>query len=153
MTAVISRCGQYRYTLERPEGGATGRLVLWVMVNPSTATADTNDATIRRCIAFTRDWRYDGLLVGNLYAFRSRHPKALKAAADPVGPDNDTHLAELARRATLIVCAWGQRGPQRHRPDAVRGILGRPVHALGFTQGGEPRHPLMLRADLRPEVW
>jgi hypothetical protein len=155
MTAVISECGEYRYSLGRRLASGS-RFVLWVMLNPSTADATTNDPTIRRCIGFTRLWGYDGLLVGNLYGLRTPEPRWLANADDPVGPKNDHHLHELAARATLIVCAWGKPGPQKDRPAKVLEILrghAPEVTALGFTKSGEPRHPLMLPKALTPQRW
>ena len=154
MSAIISKCGLYRYSLERRWSQAD-YFVLWVMLNPSTADATENDATIRRCIAFSKAWGYGGLLVGNLYAYRSSTPNALWACGDVIGPDNDAYLAELTKRAAHVVCAWGQRGPIPERRDAVLRILSArgPVHALAFTKAGEPRHPLYLPAALKPEIW
>lgn len=42
-TAVLSPCGRYRYRLDDPvDGGPRGRVV-WVMLNPSKADAETDD--------------------------------------------------------------------------------------------------------------
>lgn len=155
-SATISGCGRFRYTLERDvtdTGPASRGVVLFVMLNPSTADATADDATVRRCLGFARAWGYGRLLVGNLYAYRATYPRALHVAPDPVGPDNDAHLAMLAARAALIVCAWGQCGPFAERPRAVCDILGRPLHALAFTKGGHPRHPLRLSAALTPRAY
>jgi hypothetical protein len=154
MSAIISKCGLYRYTLERRWNQAD-YFVLWIMLNPSTADETTDDATIRRCKAFSKAWGYGGLLVGNLYAYRSPTPNALWACQDVIGPGNDLYLTELAKRAALIVCAWGQRGPTSERRDSVLKILRAhgTTHALAFTKGGEPRHPLYLPGNLKPEVW
>lgn len=56
--AVLSPCGLYRYRLERSWGA--GPRICWVMLNPSTADADTDDPTIRRCVRFSRDAGFDG---------------------------------------------------------------------------------------------
>ena len=48
--ANISPCGRYRYTLSRTWGDA--RPLAFVMLNPSTADANVDDPTIRRCIGF-----------------------------------------------------------------------------------------------------
>lgn len=156
MTALFSPCGTYRYTLERPIALVPKRWLLWVMLNPSTADATTDDATIRRVIGFTRSWGYDGALVGNLYAFRATKPFDLwahqKAGVDIVGPANDEHINQLSRRATGVVIAWGahaERNPKR--ADYVRRLIGRrrEAYALGFTSSGQPVHPLRQPADLQ----
>lgn len=156
MTAILSSCGRYRYTLERPIALAPQRWLLWVMLNPSTADATTDDATIRRVVGFTRSWGYEGALVGNLYAYRATSPFDLwafqKARGNIVGPDNDEHLNRLLSRASCVVIAWGahaERNPQR--AEYVRRLLSRRLetYALGFTNSGQPVHPLRQPADLQ----
>lgn len=139
----------YRYTLERWWIPDPRRWVLWVMLNPSTATAHTNDPTIGRCVAFSKAWGYDGLLVGNMFAYRATDPAQLRVACDPVGPDNQAWLQWMAARAELVVCAWGTRGPVT--PRMCRDMMldtGRvPAKCLGLTKNGMPKHPLYLAAD------
>ena len=149
MTAIISDCGKYRYTLERA-WSRDPRYLMYIMLNPSTADAEKDDPTIRRCIGFAKLLGYDGILVGNLYAFRATNPKELRNQGNIVGPDNDKHLLALANRAQQIVCAWGQPGPEIWRARDVRQLLSYPLYALGFTKGGYPRHPLMLPKTARP---
>lgn len=145
--AVFSPCGKYRYTLERPLGILHHGTVLWLMLNPSTADAKTNDATIRRCIGFSRLWEFGHMLVGNLYAWRSTDPAGLWTAPDPVGPDNDVHLVRLAQRADRIVCAWGSHA-QGPRVRALLELLaGRQLFCLGTTVMGAPKHPVRLASD------
>lgn len=154
MTAVISSCGRYRYTLERPIAIVPKRWLLWVMLNPSTADATRDDATIRRVIGFTRSWGYDGALVGNLYAFRSTSPAHLfafqKAGGNIVGPDNDEHLNRLVSRADCVVIAWGAHAEKNpKRAEYVRQLLSRRLetYALGLAVSGQPVHPLRQPAD------
>jgi hypothetical protein len=118
--ATISECGRYRYHLERSWASKPDYL-LWVMLNPSTADATKNDATIRRCIGFAQRLGYTGILVGNLYALRATNPRALRAppgGIDAVGPENNRWLRMLAGRASKIICAWGQTGPDANRDEA-----------------------------------
>jgi hypothetical protein len=153
MSATISACGLYRYTLERRWSDRVGR-VLWVMLNPSTADATTNDATIRRCIGFSHAWGYGALVVGNLYAFRATQPADLQKATDPIGPENDRYLREMTRTAALVIAAWGANA-QPERAAVVTALLRHygGIHTLGFTKGGQPRHPLRLPSTLKPEFW
>ncbi len=153
---VISECRRYRYTLER-SWASVPRYVLWLMLNPSTADGTKDDATIRRCTRYARDWGFTGILVGNLYAFRATQPSELFTAADPIGPSNDEALLELVTRSQLIVCAWGQRGPIPGRRWEVLRNLGacqyREVRALRINENGEPGHPLRLALGARPIIW
>ena len=89
MSAVISDCGQYRYRLERNTVGGGATAV--IMVNPSTADATENDATIRKPIGFGQHHRWGRLLVGNLFAYRATDVRKVGRGFDPIGPDNDDH--------------------------------------------------------------
>lgn len=160
MTAIISPCGLYRYRLERDLGGVEADpnrhvAVAFVMLNPSTADAERDDPTIRRCIGYARRWGYGKLIVGNAYAWRSTDPAGLWTAPDPVGPDNDQHIKQIARDADLVVCAWGAHASadRARRVYELITSAGRQPRALTLTKAGAPGHPLRLRADLRPVPW
>lgn len=103
MSAKISDCGQYRYTLTR---GDAPRLC-FVMLNPSTADATLDDPTIRRCLGYAKREGCAGLEVLNLYALRATNPADLWKHHDPVGPDNDRELYWAASRYMRMVAAWG----------------------------------------------
>lgn len=155
--AILSECGLYRYTLRRGarcHGGAG--ICNFIMLNPSTADAIRDDPTIRRCVNYARDWDHDDLVVTNLFAFRATDPQALKTVADPIGPENDRHLIEQARRAQLVVCAWGDGGILHGRAGAVLRMLagaGVRPHALKLTSvRRQPAHPLYLPGDLEPKA-
>lgn len=148
--AEFSACGRYRYRLWR-RVGPRERCVAFVMLNPSTADAWTNDATIRRCIAFAREWDFGKLEVRNLFAWRSTDPAALWDIDDPVGPYNDLRLEQLAEDAQLIVCAWGAHPLAAPRGQRLRKLLpSSHLHALKLTRDGDPCHPLYQPKHLRP---
>jgi hypothetical protein len=156
--AIISDCGRYRYRLSRVWDECDPVLV-WVMVNPSTADALTDDPTIRRCISFARDWGYGGIVVVNLFALRATDPAALNTFApnDPIGPLNNDHLLE-AVAGEDVVCAWGASIPDywRHRPRGVVELMrqhGAHLHHLGLTKSGQPRHPLYLAGNTERTEW
>jgi hypothetical protein len=65
-TAIISECGRYRYRLTREWGD--GPLLTFAMLNPSTANAEIDDPTIRRCMSFGRREGASGISVFNLFA-------------------------------------------------------------------------------------
>ncbi|KGI79123.1 hypothetical protein LF63_0100820 [Oleiagrimonas soli] len=148
--AAFSACGRYRYALWRRWG--EGPTALFVMLNPSTASATANDPTIRRCIGFARAWGYGALAVGNLFAWRTPSPDKLRRARSPVGRDNDAWLQRLQAEAALTVAAWGHHGALRRRDAVVRALLREP-HVLGLTRDHAPRHPLYMRADTQPKRW
>ncbi len=145
-TAVYSGCGGYRYALTRVWDRAAP-LVLFVMLNPSTATELRNDPTVARCEARARGMRFGGLAVANLFGWRATDPAALRQVADPVGPATDAHLAEMSGQAGLVICAWGNHGALLGRGAQVARALrdaGCRPHHLGLTRQGQPAHPLYL---------
>lgn len=119
--------------------------MLFVMLNPSTADAQKDDATIRRCFQFAKREGCTSLTVVNLFAFRATDPKELTWAEDPVGPENDRHIQEqVSRHGTgWIVAAWGSNAMAFKRAQHVFHMLG-DVHCLGRTKLGAPRHPLYV---------
>jgi hypothetical protein len=149
--AVLSPCCRYRYALTRRWG--QGEAVLWVMLNPSTADAEHDDATLRRIVAYSQAWGYRALTVVNLYAYRAARPRDMFAAADPVGSANDTHISRAAAEHTRIVAAWGAHA----RADRIAAVLNLPgmqnLNALALTASGQPRHPLYLPGGLFPRPW
>lgn len=141
--AILSEDGLYRYRLWRRWG--TGPHALWVMLNPSTADANQDDPTIRKCMGFAKLWGFEGIEVVNLFAWRSTSPDAIRMVADPVGPENDVHIREAAAKAPQVVAGWGRAIPRQWLPRVrdVLALLGE-VHCLGLTDDQQPRHPLMV---------
>ncbi len=147
-SAVISDCKRYRYELRRV-WDPSKPFVLFIGLNPSTADAEVEDNTSRVCINYAKRWGYGGLLLGNLFAYRSTDQSALHSEAEPVGPENDTWLKKLQAEAKLVVCAWSANGGYRGRDKAVHSFLHDP-HCLTKLKSGYPGHPLYKRADLQP---
>jgi hypothetical protein len=118
-SAVFSPDETWRYELRRV-WDPTRPSMAFVGLNPSTADARHDDPTVRRCINFAKRWGFGGLIMLNAFAFRAADPREMMAAADPVGPDNDS-----AQVTPLLGELW----------------------ALGKTKGDEPLHPLYVRGD------
>lgn len=137
--AGFSRCGAYRYWLTRQ--WADGPDLVFIGLNPSTADAQRDDATLRRIINFAAGWGYGAVTVVNLFAWRARHPGDLKHARDPVGSRNNYWLQKLALANGPVVAAWGNHGVFLGRQQTVLAKLSNPL-CLGITRKGHPRHPL-----------
>ena len=146
-SAEFSACRQYRYSLSRIWDPLLPTIA-FVGLNPSTADENINDATVRRCIGFAKTWKYGGLILVNLFAFRSTDPVALRKTADPIGPENDASIIRHCESAKRVVAAWGTHGCLLDRDEQVLGFLARPF-CLGVTNGGAPKHPLYLAGNTR----
>lgn len=162
MSAVISDCGRYRYLLCRSVGNAS-KIATFVMLNPSTADAVRDDATIRKVCGYANNWGCGEVRVVNLFAFRATNPMELSKLSheDAVGPENDRYIQEAFAVSGIFICAWGD-GKAKGSPVAkmvikrrqeVRSMLeGFVLHRLGpLTKSGNPRHPLYLPGNLIPE--
>ena len=160
MSAIISDCGFYRYRLER-FASPHATLTAVLMVNPSTADADQDDATIRKLRGFGERNQWGQIIVGNLFAYRATDVRDLGKVSDPVGPENDDHLMRLLAEADQVVCAWG---PIRKQPKVWRNryldVLGL-IHGTGLdplcigepAKCGHPKHPLMLSYSSPIQKW
>ncbi|MFK7838462.1 MAG: DUF1643 domain-containing protein [Sulfitobacter sp.] len=154
-TAVYSDCERYRYSLTRVWDTKAKR-VLFVMLNPSTATEVQNDPTVERCERRARHLGFGGFRVTNIFAWRATDPRDMRAAVDPVGPQNDATLRAGADWADQIIAAWGVHGEHRGRGPMVADLLaglGKPLFHLGLSKAGHPKHPLYLPYAQRPMPW
>lgn len=146
-SAIFSPGRDYRYVLLREWSDAPRRLVV-IGLNPSTADETEDDPTIRRCIALAKREQCGGLVMLNLFAFRATQPRDMLAASDPIGPENDKYIAgHTWAPDRIVVAAWGAHGGYLNRAANVLRHLPPGAVCLGVTKGGQPKHPLYLRAD------
>lgn len=158
--AIFSPCERYRYALWRdvydppllpgfiPPGQEVPPwgFAAWIGLNPSTADENELDNTTRRCLNWTRAWGCTRYVMLNCFAFRSRYPKVMAAADDPIGPENDLMLKRFTANARIIVAAWGANC-DLIRQEAVCKAVGRPMECLGLNNDGSPKHPLYVKAE------
>jgi hypothetical protein len=150
LSAIISDCGKFRYRLER-EVATEGPVYAFFGVNPSTADASLDDATVRKWRGFVSRWGGSRFIVGNVFAFRATEVKELATATDPIGRLNNDHIASIIADADILVPCWGNRSkvPPSLR-SSFRWLLqtlhatDKPIMAFGLSKSGDPLHPLML---------
>ena len=153
--AIYSDCERYRYALTRIWKFEASRLV-FVMLNPSTATEVQNDPTVERCERRARTLGFGSLQVTNIFAWRDTDPKKMRTAKDPIGPNNDKTIMEACSWGDQIIAAWGTHGAHLNRGVQVKQILlssDKPVFHLGISKGGHPKHPLYIAYSQKPEKW
>lgn len=143
--AIISNDKQYRYTLTRIWDDKE-KLIMFIMLNPSTADSNNNDNTIRRVCNFAKSWGYGGIHVVNLYAFRSTDKTMLKKIQDPIGKDNIFYITSLIKDVDKIIYAWGDN---RKEPEWLLNLVKNP-YCIELSTKGIPKHPLYLKKDLKP---
>lgn len=150
--AVFSPCLRYRYVLAR-RWDASLPVCAWLMLNPSTADADRDDPTVRRCRRLADAWGFGAIEVINIFAWRSTDPAGLRRTDDPVGPRNDPWIRRVAKRCDTLVCAWGEHGQLKNRDRRVLNLLhqtGVAPFSLGENASGRPKHPLYTPKTVKP---
>ena len=154
--AIISPCKRYRYLLTRTwDARAATRPLVFCGLNPSTADADKDDATIRWLIGYARKHSFGGLIVVNLFAWRATLPKDMLVAKHPVQEkgteNNDLAIQQvLCTRGAVFLCGWGSNGTYLCRDQTVMNILRRRAvtpYCLKVNADGTPHHPLRISHD------
>lgn len=153
--AVISDCGRYRYLLRRTWDHGKPRALL-IMLNPSTADAEIDDATIRSCIRLSKGLGYGSFEVVNVFAWRATKPDELLIASDPCGPQNEDHVRAALHRCDIPICAWGAWPPAREASTFIMNAIraSRPAaFCFGKTASGAPKHPLYIKSGTQLEAY
>jgi len=161
MDAKLSADGTYRHVLTRTWRRAPGmKKVCFIMLNPSTADGLSDDATIRKCVALSKRWKYDALAVVNLFDIRTSSPTIMKRSTAPCSKDNNHYIRDTANRIDrsggIVVAAWGTHGTHQGRNAEVMHELeldGTNLYALKLSKDGHPYHPLYLPMDTKPVLW
>jgi len=150
-SALLSHCEKYRYTLSR-SWKDEGLTFAYFGINPSTADANIDDATVKKWIGFTERNGGKGFIVGNAFAYRATDVKELANCQDPTGGSaNLKHINSIIEKADILVPCWGSTNkvPARLRGlvSALLGVIresGKPIKVFGWTKSDDPKHPLML---------
>jgi len=153
-TAEFSECKKHRYDLVRHFESGHG-ILNFILLNPSTATAQFNDPTIARCENYTLRHTYKTLVITNLFSWRDTSPKNMMASGKAGGtvngdPKNIDRIIEHACNAKTVICGWGNHGQFQERSMQVTSTLHKANIRLFFLEcnkSGEPKHPLYIAAN------
>lgn len=143
--AVFTEDRRHRLYLWR-RWNDTGPWLMFILLNPSTANELRNDPTVWCCIGF--GWRlgYGGIFVCNLFTLVSTDPKKLNSE-NPVARGADVSMRTIRTISREAVAGWGNQVTQvrdgQRRVEFAKQLLA-PLHCLGITKQGHPRHPLYL---------
>lgn len=125
-------------------------------INPSTADANLDDATVRKWTGFCKRWGASRYVVGNAWPLRSTDVRRLASTTRwlDIGRENQRHILAMAAEADILVPCWGDRAKvpraMHNELDELLSLLrgtGKPLRHFGLTKGGDPKHPLMLGYD------
>ena len=146
-TAIFSKDGTKRYQLYR-EWDATKKTILFVLFNPSSASATQDDPTLRRVVGFASSWGFGRVLVGNLYPHCSPSPKKVPHLG-VYSPKNKAQVASMCSKVSTVVYAWGQNHPV---PKWLTALVAAPK-VIALTKAGLPKHPLYLPATAQLQAY
>jgi hypothetical protein len=152
--ATFDSTGKYRFSLWRLWDISKPHVV-FIMLNPSTANAETDDPTIRRCVNFAKTWGYGGLKVVNLFPLVSAYPKVLLIERHWVQENiAENIILDEVKGAGIIVAAWGSFREAQERSLYILNMLdGYPLYCLGVNKDGSPKHPLYIKGDVVPQQY
>lgn len=164
MSAIISPGGTYRYQLDRFVRATGGPTYAFFGINPSTADAEIDDATVRKWAGFVSRWGGRRFIVGNVFSYRATDVKELDRAnrshCPLQGPLHWAYLFDIIEAADILVPCWGssKKVDRNLRPligELLQILLksGKPVKHFGLTDGGDPKHPLFLPYDTPLLPW
>jgi hypothetical protein len=141
--AIFSVGRKYRYKLWRKLDHKNPLRILWIMLNPSTADAKIDDATIKKIRKYSARLGFGEFQVVNVYAYRATNPKELQSVEDPFGEENDYILMDAIKHTDRIVCAWGANaGEDGRKLAALIRSMDVPMKCLKINKDGSPAHPL-----------
>lgn len=166
-SCVQSDNNDYRYWLARKTMGPPNKLadgfhqgMIFVMLNPSTARADTRDPTDMRVQSFALKFGAKWYGIVNLFATSSPDPKSIFDFGydSAVGSQNDEIIGGVFREALdyrlPVVCAWGKPSLRTAQVKLVRQRASEVMHAYNVRRAiaewhpeGERPHPLYALAQ------
>lgn len=146
--AKLSGLAKYRFSLVRI-WDADKPFTSWICLNPSTADATKDDATVRKIRGFSERWGYGGFALFNLLAYRTTDPAQLTRAlveGSVYAPENSAaNIMAAAHRMSgreNPVLAWGNIAIVEFRLLALEVVKLCPFpRVLSLTRSGSPRHP------------
>jgi len=138
---------KYRYYLQRNFKKNAKNLLVFIMLNPSTANEQYNDPTVERCQNHALNKNYDGMIILNIFAYRTTNPKQLLQTKNPIGEKNNQTIINTIKKHQNIICAWGNHGKILNRSNEIKKILKKhrkKTQAFEITKQNEPKHPLYI---------
>lgn len=148
--ATFSDDRKYRYVLWRIWDDSKPK-IMFIGLNPSTANENSDDPTIKRVIAISKNLGYGGVYMLNIFPLVTPYPIELElffstSFHETEEDINRDYLNEYAEKAEKIVHAWGAF-KQAKRSSTFFGMPPEKFYALKINKNGSPKHPLYCRKD------
>lgn len=157
--AIFSPCERYRYRLVRLWDESLPS-ICFLMLNPSTADAFINDATIERCQRRAIANGYGKMTIINLFPYRETDSKLLGKVEDLFCDLEETNIQiiEAVKESTITIAGWGNHPLATARAKQVYELLAenglnQKLWALAVNNDGSPQHPLYISYSAEPKNW
>lgn len=132
---------KHRYELSR-HWDLSKSDILFIMLNPSIANEDIDDPTIKRLISFTREFKYGGFFVANLFTYITPYSKTLDTSIGFTKLNLKT-IKNLVNKVDEVIYAWGNSIKE---PIELKKLVKNPK-CFGKNLNGTPKHPLYLSSN------
>lgn len=142
MTRVkLSKNGKYRYYY-RNIWDKDLPVVMFICLRPQNKEGK-REYVIDSLIQYCQQIDYGGFYLCNLFAYITEKDHELTVVKDPVGKDNDMWIKKIAKRADMVIFAWGVNGKIQKRSKEVENMFST-SWALDIAPEGYPRYPLFI---------
>jgi hypothetical protein len=141
----------------------TKPLMAVIMLNPSIADEQHLDPTLRRVFNYANDWGFGGMVIMNAFAWVATDRHALlnppiSLRLQQLDVENDAHIITTisSQYVSRVMVGWGgelNRKALEFRKVMLDAMIARfsPDKTMAWRiSGGQPGHPLYLRADIEP---
>lgn len=146
---ILSADEKYRYVLWRI-WDEDKPLWMFVLLNPSTATHETDDPTVLRQMARAKQGGAGGIVIVNTGAIRETDSEKACMDSDPIGPHNVFWIKQMINKCDKHIAGWGPKASRFKGDVLVKTIFreeGVTLQALHINKDGSPKHPLYIGYD------
>lgn len=154
--AIFSKNRKHRLGLWRIWDATRGH-VLYIGLNPSTAGAKENDATINKLIHFTKRFDLGGFYIVNLFSVICTDSSKLMQQPKLNSSVADIYIEHYAKKCDSVVYMYGRKGKGNElRIKQIDKLLLNKfdcVYCFGINKDLTPKHPLYLPSNTALELY
>ncbi len=158
---ILSDCRSYRYILYRKNQlSSSNKSIVFVMINPSTADENINDATIKKCIKIAQHHDCEHIYVVNLIPYRSKDVSEVEKFIKSSSPEslikmnqnNWNYISNILNqnKDSIIICGWGKydkvNGTYNQAYQFYQQYKNFNLKCLKINKDESPIHPLFVKS-------